>query len=315
MSQLGIQRRENHDVQDTEEKGYWNSQLRSDVFGVADWKANRLAKSYLRLFCAEHESYLRIAPSDSVTTFTDDEFIFAVQHRLHRIPCFPEFSCVDDKKQPIANLTPTQFSDHFSTCSTCSTEQFYRRHEAVLHAIHHCCKHHGYDSVLVKSGSSDNARPGCIKGGPDAIVHANGSVFAIDVSITRDAGNSFRKKGRDQLQYQFITKTKTYEKYAEKHPSQTIFPFVMNVYGNFHPSTIDLLTTLSKKMRTDTLFRRDVIRHTQCCLLKALLNSYSRLKAKKIVTEQLFATRKDTARSASQQPTSPQPPTHQQSKD
>ena len=57
----------------------------------------------------------------------------------------------------------------------------------------------------------------------------------------------------------------------------------MNVYGVYHASSVNLLTGLSKTLRTDTNFRKDVLRLTQCVLQKAIYTSFMELKAKKIM--------------------------------
>jgi len=117
------------------------------------------------------------------------------------------------------------------------------------------------------------------------MIFSNGSIFALDVSVTKEASPKEQQSGKDRLQYQYREKIRTYEEYQKYHPNEIIVPFVMNVYGIYHRSTVDFLDQICRKMRVDTNFRKDVLRHTQCCLQKAIYSSFSRLKAKKIVSE------------------------------
>jgi hypothetical protein len=280
LSFVGLKRKENYSIPPYDERmKYWDSHLKGNVFGIADWKNQKAAKSFLNLQVQEHECFLRLPPLNHILTFTDDEFIFAVKSRLQIIPPPPAFSCLGNPQT--RPRTPQEFTDHFFSCIFCSTELFHRRHEAVVGAIHHCCKRHGYDSVLVLGGNRETALPGNTKGGADVMIYANGKVYALDVTIGKHSSPT--EKPNHRLNALYTEKIKKYTAYKETHPEHIVFPFVMNIYGTFHPKSIELLTSLSKSMRTDTEFRREVIRNTQCVLMKAMCNSLSRLTAKNSV--------------------------------
>jgi ribonuclease HI len=249
----------------------WNDKLRTDIFGTRDWRMQRVSKSWLSLPLDAHESFLRIAPAHALTTFSDDEMVFAVQHRLERIPPLPRVTCV---QYPNRDLTGHKsFNEHFAACPACSTYLFRRRHEAVLNAFYKCCRFHGYDAELVRNGSRENALPGNSRGGADMLVHKDGKTYVIDVTICKEGADIEGRK--DRLAQAFKTKGRKYEAYQQQNPTHVVFPFAMNVHGLYHPRSVDLLTEMSKSLRTDTFFRTDVLRHTQVALQKAIHEFYS----------------------------------------
>ena len=251
----------------------WSAHMRPDVYSNRDWKVQQLAKSFLRLPPYAHESFLRFPPLNRLLTFTDEEFTFIVHHRIGCISQFPQFSC--------KNFSPNHsFSNHISSCNICSGTQFHRRHDAVVHAIYHCCRFHGYDVQIVKDGFAEHARPGNTKGGADLMIYVNGKVYALDVTVTKTGTELEGLKNRMNTAYH--NKIVLYRRYQEVFPSHIVFPFVMSCYGSFFPQSVELLTDMCKQLRTDTHFRQDVLRHSQCALLKAIHSAFYILKAKHV---------------------------------
>ena len=251
----------------------WATHMRPDIYSNRDWKVQQLAKSFLRLPPHAHESFLRFPLLNTFVTFNDDQFIFAVQHRLGFIPHYPQFHCEKFKEGET-------ISTHFSACTICSSSQFHRRHNAVVTAIHKCCRFHGYDSQLVQNGSWEYARPGNTKGGADVMVYVNGRTFALDVTVTKEATEC--EGYRNRMSQAFYKKIVLYKRYQDAHPTHVVFPYVMSIYGSFFPKSVDLLTEMSKLLRTDTHFRKDILRHTQAVLLKTIHSTFENLKAKHI---------------------------------
>ena len=279
LQRFELRNRESYDGPITLTATLWNlwaNHLRPDVYGTRDWKIQQLAKIFLRLPPHSHESFLRYPPLNTFVTFTDEQFTFAVQHRLGIIPHYPQFRC------SLFKPDRETFSTHFSSCTTCASAQFHRRHNAVVMAIHKCCKYHGYDSQLVHAGTWEYARPGNSKGGADVMIYVNGKTFALDVSVVKEGVEC--EGYRNRLGQKFTEKISLYAKYKELHPDHTIFPFVMSIYGTFYPESIKLLTEMSRLLKTDTHFRQDILRHTQAVLLKTIHSSFCTLKAKHIST-------------------------------
>jgi hypothetical protein len=278
LMRFGLKNKEVYDGPITVTATLWNlwaAHMRPDVFGTRDWKLHHLAKVFLRLPPHCHESFLRFPPTNTFTTFTDEQFVFAVQHRLDLVPQYPQFRCT--------HFIPNRqsFSSHISSCTSCSSAQFLRRHNAVVMAIHRCCKFHGYDSQLVHAGTWEYARPGNSKGGADVMVYVNGKTYAIDVTVVKEDD---REGYRGRMGQKFTEKMNLYVSYKALHPDHVVFPFVMSPYATFLPQSVKLLTDMCKLVKTDTHFRQDLLRHTQSGLLKTIHTSFTALHAKHIST-------------------------------
>jgi ribonuclease HI len=280
LDQLGLRQQRSPDYPVSPTMCLWRHSLRPDIFGTKDWKVQRIAKSWLRIPPHMHESFLRLAPTNIITSFTDEQFEFAIQHRLHRLPLIGPIQCASSTSTSSKFMTESrkELTAHLSNCTSCCTGQFFRRHEAVLHAFYKACKYHGYDAELINPGTSNHARPGHSKGGADMVVHSNGNSYIVDVTLTKEGSPAEGLKSR--LTAAFNTKIRTYDAYAKANPKHIIFPFVMSVYGTYHETTVSLLTQLAKQLKTDTQFRQDVLRHTQCALQKSLAESFSMFKAR-----------------------------------
>jgi ribonuclease HI len=287
IKKFGLKReKEQYDTPTTELMTLWNNNLRADMFGTRDWRAQRVSKSWLRLAPSAHETFLRIVPTNILTVMSDEEMTFAMQHRLKLIPIIPGNSCTRNGELDLTDTT--QFNNHFASCTSCATYLFYRRHEAVLNALHKCCRFHGYDAELVRNGTNTFALPGNAKGGADIIVHKNGKTYVIDVVITRE-GTALEGM-RNRLTAAFNYKITKYKAYQEQNPTHIVFPFAMTVHGVYHERTIDHLNDLAKHMRIDTEFRTDVLRHTQVALQKAMHEFYLYKKTQLICTHSILST-------------------------
>jgi ribonuclease HI len=254
----------------------WNAHLRPDVYGSKDWKIQHMAKTFLRLPPYAHQSFLRIPPDSALTTFDNDTFSFIVRHRLRLlIPYQLPPTCQNPPRDPNSHRN---FSDHFDVCRNCSSYTFLRRHEAVATAIHRSCRFHGFDSQLVLCHSPEFAKPKRAKGGADVMVFINGRVYAIDVSITRES--SATQGYKSSLNTRYKEKVEEYREYAKANPTHTIFPFIMSVYGSYHPTSVELLTEMCKAKKVHVDLRQDILRFTQCALLKSLYSSFCTSKTK-----------------------------------
>ena len=128
------------------------------------------------------------------------------------------------------------------------------------------------------------------------MVFVNGRTYAIDVAIVRESADSHGHKSN--MTTKFTEKMREYREYQEENPTHTIFPFIMSVYGSFHPTSVELLTELCKQMKVDTFFRQDVLRHTQCALLKSLYSAFLTTKTKHEAITRAVARERDGNRAA-----------------
>ena len=174
----------------------WIFALKPHIFGTQDWKIQRVAKTWLHMSPDAHEHFLRIPPANSITTFTDEEFDFAVRLRQYRVASFPTFICSNPKVNFSHPQHAKDFTNHILSCCACSTQQWKIRHEAIANAFHRCCKFHGYNSELISPTSRQYARNNNTCGGSDLHVYTNGKTYAIDFTVTKDAAPSEGNKNR-----------------------------------------------------------------------------------------------------------------------
>ena len=272
IERFGFTRQEHHDVPTCDLRQLWLQHLRPTVFGTRDFKVQRAAKSWIKLSPQGHETFLRIAPSNGITTFRDDDFCMAVHHRLHRITPPPGFKC---PRQPDIAITTETFGPHVNGCTTCAKDLFYRRHQAVLHAIYHACRFHGYDSKLVATQSAEDARPERSRGGADLMVYTNGNTYALDVTICKETAPT--ESTMNRLHSSYVDKINLYQQYQQANVRHVVVPFAMTIYGLVHQKSVDHITDIAKQMRTNVKFRTDLLRHTQCTLQKAISRFFTDL--------------------------------------
>ena len=229
-----------------------------------------------------YASFLEALPANAYTRFTDDQFIFAVRHRLKLLEPWP-LNCnhpdYDDalkKRLRQATCSRREFTDHMQSCTTCTKHLFHRRHEAIIRTVRRVCSFHGYDCRVLSHQQRSLTLPGNSRGGADLLIYHNGTIFALDATVVKETCPS--DNARDMLAKAFKTKKKQYEAYAVV-TQQVIVPFVMSVYGIVSADTIAALRPIYKTHRTDVPFRTDLLTMPQCVMLKNTAAVHSELRA------------------------------------
>ncbi|NJK31753.1 MAG: hypothetical protein HC927_04650 [Deltaproteobacteria bacterium] len=219
-----------------------------------------------------YHSFLEILPQNNYTKFTDDEFRFAVLHRLRLLTPFP-VKCSNSETPPelmrrlsAAEISRTEFTGHLQSCCSCAKFLFSRRHEAVVGAIKRVCKFHGYDCRVLSHQQRTLTLPGNARGGADILLYHNGTTYAMDATVVKETSPSETTK--NAMTKAFRKKMQQYEEYAKK-TKHVVLPFVMSVYGLIAPETLNALRPIFRVHRTDVDFRSDVLSIPQCCMLKA----------------------------------------------
>ena len=216
-------------------------------------------------------SFLEVLPRNMYTTFDDEQFRFAVLHRLRLLDVrplkckHPQTSATLKTNLETGTVTRSQYTDHMQSCTSCTEHLFQRRHEAVIRSIRRVCRFHGYDCRVLSHQQRDLTLPGNSRGGADLLIYHNGNIFAIDATVVKETCPS--DNVRDMMRKAFHDKKKKYERYAEV-TQQVIVPFVVSVYGIVSPDTINALRPIYRVHRTDVVFRTDLLTLPQCELLK-----------------------------------------------
>ena len=252
---------------------FWETLIKNDP----TVKRMRPAKAMRGLSLMRYASFLELLPINKWVEFTDEEFEFAVRLRMKAIKP-SSFNC--KMKGDVGVLSPQQFTDHLISCTSCSTGLFHRRHEAIVTSMHRVCRHHAYDTRLISPQQRQMTLPGNERGGPDLKLTQNGVVYAIDVTVVKEA--SAAEGNKDRMHERFTDKKKKYADY-EKAYKEKVLPFVMSAYGLVAPDTLAELVPIYRVVRSDTAFRTDLLTIPQCQMLKATKVALDQLIAQEIL--------------------------------
>jgi hypothetical protein len=215
-------------------------------------------------------SWLNVVPASAFVTLKDEEFIYAMLLRLDLLQPQP-YACSFSGKQ-LSDMSPVQYTNHMGLCGHCSMWSF--RHDRVVSTIASSCRWH---STYVVQNPKDMPLVGAEKGGPDALVYLD-KIYAVDVSVARDATDVADRYGLSNMDTRFGVKTRKYEAFKQVSGFE-ILPFCMSVLGIVSERSIGILHQACQRMKKMDLLR-DILRHTQFDLIRAMYSARQMLHAR-----------------------------------
>lgn len=252
----------------------WLAIWKTHAFSTPKIKSHRTATRYTHHNLPAFTSYLTIAPSNLYTTFTNEEFRFAVQHRLAMLTPRPKYCPAQEVC--LGSLAVPDYNHHIFACTSCASAMYHIRHSELQAAVHSVFKYHGMSIKRINDRTAEYANPGNSKGGHDLSLYYNGKEYIIDVTVCKEAAPS--EGTYDRMKNRFLKKMETYKHLAGDN-TKIVTPIVFSSYGTIYTGTVDILSTIWKGICTDQQLKHDLMTIPQCRLLKATKLAVDRLHA------------------------------------
>jgi ribonuclease HI len=241
-------------------KSLWTSIHRTDFAPISHAKQQMRAGAFST---SNFFSWLTTWPTNSITTLSDEEFLFACRFRLSHLtprpyPCPREEIC-------LSSLSPYQYTQHIVSCIHCAAQNFHIRHEKVNNMLHKTCQYHSFHTIANPKGLPI---PKHTKGGADLLALGSSShIFALDVALAKEKKET---ETNERLAAIFLRKMSHYKDYQQKTGHIPI-PFVMSLQGVIYSKTLSLIEPFFTSPFPNPLFRKDLISNVQFALIRGLL--------------------------------------------
>jgi hypothetical protein len=186
---------------------------------------------------APHPSWLHARPTVPECTLSDQEFATAIRVRFCSLSSFPLLCAADH-----GLMAPDDFTNHvMGACRSCSSLMENQRHQAIVAALRKSLCRFNIPSQILDAQHSEFPLPGNAKGGPDLLVTSASKVFAVDVTVAKEASAS---QTSSSVQNAYSRKIRNYIPFAELTSFVTA-PFVMSHVGVLHAKSVEFLQQLA----------------------------------------------------------------------